>query len=99
MHRGIIMFQIFITKIKKQWSHQKIGKQIGFHPDLMSRITVRLSLPPVTQQRSLWLFPDPKYIWCLVLDPICLGNSLRVEQTSPVLKQKTWGTPQIQNRV
>jgi hypothetical protein len=63
MHRRIIVSHNLVTEIKKELTHSKIGKQIAFHIDMRSKITVCLSVPPLMLEPSPCLRPNPKSIW------------------------------------
>jgi len=59
MHTRIIMSHSVVTKIKKKMTRSKIGTQITFHWDIMSKMTICLSIPPLAQKQSPSLRPNP----------------------------------------
>jgi hypothetical protein len=52
-----------VTEIKKKQTRSKIGKQIAFHKQMTSKITLCLSIPRLMQEPSPCLCPNPKSIW------------------------------------
>jgi hypothetical protein len=63
MHRGIIMTQNLIKKAKKKVTHNPIGTQIALLPNMNSKITVCIAIPPLAQEPSPYLHPNQKSIW------------------------------------
>jgi len=59
MHRRIIMSHNLVTEIKKELTHSKIGKQLAFPHDEMSKISVCISILPQTQEPSPSLCRNP----------------------------------------
>jgi len=64
-HRRIITSHNLVTEIKKKRTRSKSGKQIAFHQQMTSIITLCLSIPPLTQEPSPCLRLNPKSIWWL----------------------------------
>jgi len=64
-HRWIIMSHNLFTEIKKKRTRSKSGKQIAFHKQMTSIITLCLSVPLLTQEPSPCLRLNPKSIWWL----------------------------------
>jgi hypothetical protein len=62
-YRPIITSHNLVTEIKKKRTCCKIGKQNAFHKQLTSKITIYLSILPLTQEPSPCLRPNPKSIW------------------------------------
>jgi len=63
IHRRIIMSHNLVTQIKKKLTHSKISKQLAFHHDQMSKITVCTSIVEQTQELSPSLRQNPISIW------------------------------------
>jgi len=63
MCRRIIMSHNLVTEIKKKLIHSKIGKQLAFHCNQTSKITVCISIHPQTQEPSPSLCRNPISIW------------------------------------
>ena len=55
----------FVHWIKEKLTCSQIGKQMTFHWDLTSKITVCVSICPQAQQPSPCLCPNPKSIWSI----------------------------------
>jgi hypothetical protein len=54
-----------VAEIKQKLTHSNIGKQLAFHRDQTSKMTVRTFIFPQTQEVSPSLHRDPISIWQL----------------------------------
>jgi hypothetical protein len=63
MHRLIIMSHNVVIDIMKNVTGSKIGKQLAFHSDQMSKVTVCTSIPAQTQELLSSLCRNPISIW------------------------------------
>jgi len=63
IHWRIIMSHNLVTEIKKKLTSSKIGKQLAFHRDQRSKITVCISIVPQTQKPSPSLRRNQISIW------------------------------------
>jgi len=63
MHRWIIVSHNCVTEIKKQLTRSEIGKQLAFHRDRTSKITVCTSILLRTQEPSPYLHRNLISIW------------------------------------
>ena len=63
MHTQIIISHNLVTEIKEMLTCRKICKQIVFHQDRMSKITVGITIHPMMQELSPCLRPNLKTIW------------------------------------
>jgi len=81
-HRRIVMSHNLVTKIQKNLTHSKIGTQIAFHWDKISKMTISFSIPPLRQEPSPCLCPNPISIWQLAQKAICRGESSWAQQAS-----------------
>jgi len=78
--RRIIMSHNLVTEIQKILTLSKIGTRFAFQGDMSSKLTIRLSIPPATQEPSRILGAKPISVWLLTRDEICRGKSLQVQQ-------------------
>jgi hypothetical protein len=60
------MSQLLVTEIKQMLTGSKIGKQLAFHRDRKSKITICTSILPLTQETSPSLHRNLISIWQLV---------------------------------
>jgi len=63
MHRRIIMSHNLVAEFQQKQTHSKIGKQLAFHSEQTSKITVCTSIVPQTQEPSPSLRQNPISIW------------------------------------
>ena len=63
MDRQIIMSHNLVTQIKNMLTCSNNGTQIAFQRDVMSKIRIRLSIPPMTQELSPSLRSNPISVW------------------------------------
>jgi uncharacterized membrane protein YwaF len=63
MHRQIMISHNFVTEIQQKLTSRKIGKQLAFHCDQASKITVCTAILPLRQEPSPSLRRNPISIW------------------------------------
>jgi len=63
MHRWIIISHNLVTEIKTKLTRSKIETQIAFHSSTSSKFSIWLSIPPLMQELSSFLCPNPISIW------------------------------------
>ena len=82
MQRWIIMSHNLVTKNQNKLTPSKFGTQIAFQWDMMSKMTICLSVPLLMLDPSACLHPNLIPIWWLAEEAPCRGNSLRAKQAS-----------------
>jgi len=82
MHRPIIKSHNLVTEIKKTLTRRRIGTKIAFHRDMMSKMTICLSIPLMTQEPSPSLCLKLISISYFAGEAICRGKYLQVPQVS-----------------
>jgi len=82
MHRRIIMSRNLVTKTQKKLTESKIGRQIAFHRDMTSKMSICVSIPPLAEEPSPCLRPNPICLCWFPEEVKCSGKSIWAQQAT-----------------
>ena len=82
-----------VTEIKQKLTHSKGVTQFAFERDMSSKLTIWLSIPPVTGELSPYLRLYQISILYLTRDTLCRGKRSRVPPALHPESVSDWAPP------